>query len=149
MAQKNRSKDFSAKIGTKVAAAKGNAQQATQPAGGARPPKPDTVRRPTQEEIARRAYEIWMARVKNAGGALQDWLQAERELTEAAQQPTQQPTQQLGPTPSPIANLDMRGCTTSFLLQERDEIGHVCNIQPNPKTEYVQPEDEKETGGEA
>jgi hypothetical protein len=146
MANKNRSsEDFSAKTGTAVGAAKGKAQPAQQPTSGIMPAKSDTVRRPTQEEIARRAYEIWVTRGKSPVGALEDWLQAEKQLTEAAKQPTQQP----GPTPSPTANPDMRGCTTSFLLQERDEFGKVCDIQPDPKTEYVQPEDEKETGGEA
>jgi len=42
-----------------------------------------------------------------------------------------------------------RGCATSFLMQKRDEIGEVCgDIEPNPKEEYVQPEEEKEAGGE-
>jgi hypothetical protein len=35
---------------------------------------------PTPEEIARRAYEIYMGRGGEAGDAAQDWLQAEREL---------------------------------------------------------------------
>jgi hypothetical protein len=42
-----------------------------------------------------------------------------------------------------------QGCTTSFLLQERGEIGEVCGeVQPDPKEEYVQPDKEKEAGGE-
>lgn len=42
-----------------------------------------------------------------------------------------------------------QGCAASFLLQERGEIGGVCgDIQPDPKEEYVQPEKEKEAGGE-
>ncbi len=41
------------------------------------------------------------------------------------------------------------GCAISFLLQERGEIGGVCSdVQPDPNEEYVQPEKEKEAGGE-
>jgi outer membrane protein TolC len=36
---------------------------------------------PTQEDIARRAYEISQQRQGHGGDALSDWLQAERELT--------------------------------------------------------------------
>jgi hypothetical protein len=35
----------------------------------------------TQEKIARRAYEIFLARGKRPGKELDDWLQAEREVT--------------------------------------------------------------------
>jgi hypothetical protein len=43
-----------------------------------------------------------------------------------------------------------QGCATSFLMQKRGEIGEVCgDVQPDPKEEYVQPEKEKEAGGEA
>ena len=38
---------------------------------------------PTEEEIRLRAYEIFLARGCQPGQAIQDWLQAERELTEA------------------------------------------------------------------
>ncbi|MGE3509633.1 MAG: DUF2934 domain-containing protein, partial [Vicinamibacterales bacterium] len=38
------------------------------------------VRRPSQEEIARRAYEIFEHRGRVHGYDLDDWLQAEREL---------------------------------------------------------------------
>ena len=39
--------------------------------------------------------------------------------------------------------------TTSFLMQERGEIGGICDeLQPDPKEEYVQPKKEKEAGGE-
>ncbi len=42
-----------------------------------------------------------------------------------------------------------QGCATSFLMEKRGEIGEVCgDIQPDPKEEYVQPEKEKEAGGE-
>jgi hypothetical protein len=35
---------------------------------------------PTREEIARRAYELYLARGKADGHQLEDWVQAEREL---------------------------------------------------------------------
>lgn len=35
---------------------------------------------PSREEIARRAYEIFVARGQAPGQELEDWLQAEREL---------------------------------------------------------------------
>jgi hypothetical protein len=38
---------------------------------------------PTYDEIARRAYEISLARNGGPGDALSDWLQAERELASA------------------------------------------------------------------
>jgi Protein of unknown function (DUF2934) len=37
-----------------------------------------------EEEIRRRAYEIYLARGQQSGGELDDWLQAERELEGAA-----------------------------------------------------------------
>jgi hypothetical protein len=36
---------------------------------------------PATEEIATRAYEIYLARGGSHGADVQDWLQAERELT--------------------------------------------------------------------
>lgn len=42
------------------------------------------------------------------------------------------------------------GCTTSFLNQEKNELNKVCGtVPPNPAEEYVQKDDEKESGGEA
>jgi hypothetical protein len=38
-------------------------------------------RRPTQEEIASRAYEIYLARGQEDGHDVDDWVQAEQELT--------------------------------------------------------------------
>ncbi len=35
---------------------------------------------PTRDEIARRAYEIYVARGKSGGRETEDWYQAEREL---------------------------------------------------------------------
>src|ERR1700733_13575116 len=47
------------------------------------------------------------------------------------------------------ADPETQGCATSFLMQERGEIGGVCaEPQPDPKEEYVQPDKEKEAGGE-
>ncbi len=40
---------------------------------------------PTQDEIALRAYHIYLEREGAAGDPVEDWLQAERELTEAKQ----------------------------------------------------------------
>lgn len=37
--------------------------------------------RPTQEQIARRAYEIYLARGRDDGHDVDDWLQAEQELS--------------------------------------------------------------------
>lgn len=39
-----------------------------------------TQKEPTIEEIRRRAYEIFIGRADAPGDAVQDWLQAEREL---------------------------------------------------------------------
>ena len=43
---------------------------------------------------------------------------------------------------------DQQGCTTSFIMQERGESGGICDEEPNPAEEYVQPDKEKEAGGE-
>jgi hypothetical protein len=40
---------------------------------------------PTREEIARRAFEIYMGRGQAAGREKEDWAQAERELRAEAQ----------------------------------------------------------------
>ena len=42
---------------------------------------------PTQEEIALRAYHIFLERGSTPGDELEDWLRAERELTEQLSQP--------------------------------------------------------------
>jgi hypothetical protein len=45
--------------------------------------KPRTAKaRPTHEEIAQRAYEIYLERGRTAGDELEDWTRAERELVE-------------------------------------------------------------------
>jgi hypothetical protein len=45
-------------------------------------PSESTELRPTEEEIAVRAYHIYLERGEAAGDPTDDWLQAERELTE-------------------------------------------------------------------
>jgi hypothetical protein len=43
--------------------------------------KPRSAKRqPTHEEIALRAYQIYLERGSTAGNAFEDWTQAEREL---------------------------------------------------------------------
>jgi hypothetical protein len=54
-------------------------------------------------------------------------------------------------TKSDSTNADAKteGCATSFIMQERGELGGVCaEVQPDPQEEYVQPDKEKEAGGE-
>ncbi len=41
---------------------------------------PATRPAPTREEIARRAFEIYIARGRTHGSDVEDWLKAEREL---------------------------------------------------------------------
>ena len=61
-----------------VQAAKPVVQTATPAAQAAAPARSNTVL--THEQIARRAYEIFLARGGQHGSAEQDWQQAEREL---------------------------------------------------------------------
>ncbi len=49
---------------------------------------------PTQEEIALRAYEIYLERGGASGDALEDWTRAERELMEK----NSKPRGKVGPT---------------------------------------------------
>jgi len=42
---------------------------------------------PTREEIALRAYHIYLERAGAPGNPFEDWTQAERELTESAKKP--------------------------------------------------------------
>jgi hypothetical protein len=52
--------------------------------------------------------------------------------------------------PSVAADVEERGCATSFLTSERNEIGKVCGeTQATNPEGYVQPDEEKETGGES
>jgi Protein of unknown function (DUF2934) len=49
-------------------------------------------RDPITEAIARRAYELFLARGEQHGHDLDDWLRAERELAEAARATTVKPS---------------------------------------------------------
>lgn len=53
-----------------------------------------TKNAPTHEEIALRAYEIYLERGGAPGDALQDWTRAEREL----QEKSSKPKKKMGPT---------------------------------------------------
>ncbi|HEY7543492.1 MAG TPA: DUF2934 domain-containing protein [Blastocatellia bacterium] len=46
---------------------------------------PQTGTIPTEEEIACRAYEIFLRRGGDHGNDIEDWLQAERELSEESE----------------------------------------------------------------
>jgi hypothetical protein len=46
---------------------------------------------PTHEEIPARAFEIYLKRAGGSGGELDDWLAAEKELTESLQMDPQEP----------------------------------------------------------
>ena len=47
---------------------------------------------PTHEEIAQRAFEIYLKRGGESGGELDDWLAAENELTESRETDVPEPT---------------------------------------------------------
>jgi hypothetical protein len=44
------------------------------------PPRVDDHTRPVDEEIAQRAYELYLARGGGHGSDLEDWLEARRQL---------------------------------------------------------------------
>ena len=48
---------------------------------------------------------------------------------------------------APPAGGSKRGCATSFIMRERSEMDKQCGNLPL-NDEYVQPDEEKETGGE-
>ena len=52
------------------------------PKASAIPSASESEPRPSPEEIARRAYEIYLERGATDGQDMDDWLRAERELTE-------------------------------------------------------------------
>lgn len=60
-------------------------QHANKPAGMTRASKLGTHRLPSQEEIGRRAYELFLRRGSDHGHDLDDWLQAEAELRSTRQ----------------------------------------------------------------
>jgi len=61
-----------------------------------------TLARPTEQDIAFRAHEIFLKRGATPGSELDDWLQAERELTAAAK-PSDSPKPS-APSKAPLAN---------------------------------------------
>lgn len=52
----------------------------------ARVKEPSRETLPLEERIRRRAYELYVRRGKESGAALDDWLQAEREIRSAQEQ---------------------------------------------------------------
>jgi hypothetical protein len=66
-----------------------------------------------------------------------------------------EPDTSSAPTAPPVSRAvpvapDQKGCAPSFLTQQKNEIGQVCSpVQPESKEEYVQPDEEKDAGGEA
>jgi hypothetical protein len=134
--------------------------------------------RPTQEDIQRRAYEIWLTRGSEWTSPLDDWLEAERQLGEAArtsiveapppesQRPNvqkqsaevvapktairKQKSSAAAAAASSPSNADTKGCAVSFLNQERDELDETCDgAKPKLAEVYLQPDEEKEAGGES
>ena len=69
-------------------------------------PTPARARKPTtetlsiEEQIRRRAYELYVQRGNQSGSELDDWIQAEEEILQAQEQKQQRKT---SPTPSPAA----------------------------------------------
>ncbi len=49
------------------------------------PDAPQARTAPTEEEIAQRAYEIFLQRGGDHGNDIEDWLQAERQLLEESE----------------------------------------------------------------
>jgi hypothetical protein len=42
-----------------------------------------------------------------------------------------------------------RGCAVSYIMQQRGELGGACGaLEPDPNEQWVQPEKEREAGGE-
>jgi len=60
-------------------------------------------------------------------------------------------TNEPGKMPSSTPSDSKRGCGTSFLNGKRNEMATMCGgtQAATTKEEYVQPDEEKETGGEA
>ncbi len=63
---------------------KSTAPQSAAPARTAGIHKASPTGSKTQERITRRAYELYVQRGRQDGKALEDWLQAERQLVSAA-----------------------------------------------------------------
>ena len=54
--------------------------------GTARAKQPSTEKLPLEEQIRRRAYELYVLRGNESGSELDDWLQAEEEISRAQEQ---------------------------------------------------------------
>ena len=60
------------------------------------------TKKATREEIERRAYEIYLARAGDSGSEVEDWLEAERQLTgEGAEELEEWPEIEASPAPPP------------------------------------------------
>jgi hypothetical protein len=64
-----------------------------------------TAALPTEQQIAFRAHQIFLERGGTPGSDLDDWLQAERELTAAKPCDAPRPS---APSTAPVANLRSR-----------------------------------------
>jgi hypothetical protein len=47
------------------------------------------------------------------------------------------------------ANSSNQGCASSFIMEQRGEMDKLCGDVPKVPGEYVQPDEEKETGGQS
>ena len=61
----------------------------TETAGASTPPGPNGSAPVTNADIARRAYDLYLARGCESGHDAEDWLQAERDLRGTVAEPTQ------------------------------------------------------------
>jgi hypothetical protein len=68
----------------------------------ARTPRSSKKNVPTHEEIAQRAYHIYLERRGAPGNPFEDWTRAERELTQAKAKPAAKPRARKA-TVTPIA----------------------------------------------
>ena len=68
-------------LASAVAAVPSRPVVASTPVARLAEPKPAS-RRPTHQEVERRAYELYLARKGRDGTAHDDWVRAERELSE-------------------------------------------------------------------
>ena len=73
----------------KPANSKTKRAEAAGPADGPLTPGPNGSAPVTDADIARRAYDLYMARGCEPGHDVEDWLQAERDLRDAAERPMQ------------------------------------------------------------
>jgi hypothetical protein len=62
-----------------------------------------TQRTPAEDEIRRRAHELWQRRGTRPGSAVGDWLEAERQLLAEAGPAERRPAASLPPPPPALA----------------------------------------------